>query len=374
MKKQLLFTIKQCFKMLLQNLILPFAYSFWRMIYHNREPDLIIFADSHHDKLPFSMELIHAALESKGYLLTDEIYNFSSLSQFRSTVLSLRFMRLYAKAKYVFICDNFLPVSSCRKCKKTKVVQLWHCCGLMKKMGYDTFEDIPKNYHGKVFNNYDLVTVSSPACEIQIENAMRLPSGIVQALGVSRTDVYFDINWIEACKKEFFSKYPNAQKKKIILWAPTFRGNAGIPYQVGIEEIEQLKKQLGNEYHLIRKVHPHIEQKYHLSDCNIPTERLLPVVDLLISDYSTILFEFLFFDKPYVLFAPDLKEYERNRGFYIDYFSLSPYLATDLEQLKNVVLNALLQPNGEWVCKQKEFHISSCDGKSTERILKSIGL
>ena len=65
------------------------------------------------------------------------------------------FMQVYAQAEYVFINSYFLPVSSCRKRKETTVVQLWHSGGLMKKMGYDTTEDIPKYYKGNPTANYD---------------------------------------------------------------------------------------------------------------------------------------------------------------------------------------------------------------------------
>lgn len=44
-----------------------------------------------------------------------------------------QFMKRYAAAEYVFICDNFLPVSACTKRPETKVVQLWHSGGLLKK-------------------------------------------------------------------------------------------------------------------------------------------------------------------------------------------------------------------------------------------------
>ena len=74
------------------------------------------------------------------------------------------FMKGYAAAGYVYICSYFLPVSSCKKREETKVIQLWHSGGLLKKMGYDTGDDIPKYYKGNVTRNYDLVTVSSEVC------------------------------------------------------------------------------------------------------------------------------------------------------------------------------------------------------------------
>ncbi len=374
MMRKFKFRLRQMLKMVLQNGILPCVYGFWRLIYGRREPDLIILADAHHDTLPESMVLLRQRLLEKGYHLTEEIHNFAKMSFVKSTWISVKFMRLYARARVVFICDNFLPVVSCKKSDKTTVVQLWHCCGLMKKMGYDTTEDIPAGYKGAVYRNYDLMTVSSPGCVGPLTKAMHLPDGVLQPLGVSRTDVYFDENWLRTCREEFYRRYPEAAGKKIILWAPTFRGSATDPYQVGVEAMEKLEKRLGDDYFLIRKVHPHVDHRYHLSNCDIVTERLLPVTDLLISDYSTVLTEFLFFHKPYVLYAPDLPEYLEKRGFYIDYSWLSPYLVTRDEDLSDTVCRALQDRDLGWLEEIKAFQISACDGHSTDRILNHIGL
>lgn len=369
-----MFIFKQLLKMILQHVVLPLVYCFWRIVYWSKDPDLIVFADAHHETLPYSMKNVHEELLKRGYVVTDYFYDYGKMSQMKTFCLAICFMKLYAKARVVFICDNFFPVISCWKSKKTKVVQLWHSCGLLKKMGYDTYEDIPKYYVGNVYKNYDLVTVSERACEEPLTRAMRQKQGIVKALGVSRTDTYYNQDWLDFCKKQFYDIYPEAMHKKVILWAPTFRGNAGNPYQEGTETILQMEKELGPDCFVIRKVHPHIEARYHLSNCDIPSEQLLPVADLMITDYSSILFDYLFFQKPYVLFAPDLEEYLDKRGFYVEYDSLSPYVVTKEGQLKQTILSALEADNKEWLEKQKDYHISSCDGSATKRILEYLNL
>lgn len=344
--------------MLLQHFVLPCVYDFWRIVYRNRKPELIVFADAHHDTMPFSMMEIHEQILRRGYQVVDQIYNFAKMGQLGTVLVSIRFMKLYAQAKYVFICDNFLPVSSCKKRAETKVIQLLHSSGLLKRMGYDTDEDIPAYYHGNVYRNYDLVTVSAPCCVEPFSRSLRQDPGVVQPLGTSRTDVFYRENWQRNCADLFYSCYPEARGKKVILWAPTFRGNAGDPYQIGVEEIERLEKELGEDYILIRKVHPHVDTKYHLSNCDIPTEQLLPVTDLMITDYSSVVIDFLFFNKPYVLFAPDLEEYQQKRGFYVEYDSLTPYVVTDEKALKENVLAALNDQNMDWIEKNREYHRS----------------
>jgi CDP-ribitol ribitolphosphotransferase len=87
-----------------------------------------------------------------------------------------------------------------------------------------------------------------------------------------------------------------------------------------------------------------------------------------------MLTEFMFFAKPAVLFVPDLEEYERKRGFYVDYHSLSPFVVTQPEQLKKTVLEAIAHPDFAWVERCRQFHLASCDGHSTQRILDKLGL
>lgn len=372
--RKILFSIKQILKMGLQNFILPMVYSLWRMVYLKKEKNLILFADAHHDSMPFSMQRMHDALEQKGYSLTDVIVDYGQMSYVQSVIHAIKFMKLYAQAGHVFICDNFLPVSSCRKSRETTVVQLLHSSGLCKKMGYDTTEDIPDGYKGKVYKNYDLVTVSAPCCVKPLRKAMHQPKGVVQALGTSRTDCYLDEAWLQECREAFYHAYPNAKDKKVILWAPTFRGNAAAPRQVGMEAIQELEKELGEAFFVIYKVHPHTDAKYHLSNCSIPTERLLPVTDLLISDYSSVINDFMFFDKPYMLFAPDFEEYAEKRGFYVPYDTLTPYVAKKKQKLKETVLLALAEEDKKWIRKNRRYHLQCCDGHATERIIKYLGL
>ena len=241
-------------------------------------------------------------------------------------------------------------------------------------MGYDTAQDIPSGYPKNVYRNYDLVTVSSPVCVKTIAHAMLQPEEIFVPLGSSRTDFYFQHEWQNHCKDQFYSLHPEARGKKIILWAPTFRGNAATPTQVGLEHIRRLKEELGSEYFLIVKVHPHVDNACHLSDCSIPTEQLFPVTDLLITDYSSVAMDYMLFEKPYVLFAPDYIQFQHDRGFYVDYTSLCPYIVTDSTKLKDIVQEALSATSHEWIRIQKAFHMQNCDGHSTERILEYIGL
>ena len=103
---------------------------------------------------------------------------------------------------------------------------------------------------------------------------MRLASGVVQATGISRSDYYYDDAWNQANHEEFYRKYPEAKGKKVILWAPTFRGNAAMPTLCGMEEIQRVMKETEDRYYWVIKLHPHLEEKGMKSNCDLPSEKI----------------------------------------------------------------------------------------------------
>lgn len=369
----MIFRVKQIIKMIFQQVILPVIYNFYAV--KPVIPNTVILADAHHDEIPFSMLAIKDELMQHPELQITELYwnnsSCSVLGIFRNMAC---FMKKYATAETVIICDNFLPAASCRKRKGTSVIQLWHACGAFKKFGYDTSADIPSYYKGNVLANCDLVTVSSQICVKPFSSAMRLPEKAVRPVGVSRTDLYFNDTFNQACRNQFFSQYPNAQGKKIVLWVPTFRGNPGIASVKGLDDILRARNQLKDTHYFIIKLHPHTQAHIEGSNCSISSEELLPVADIVITDYSSILFDAMIYKHPLVLFVPDLDEYLDNRGFYLDYNTLPGLRARNLEQLLQILTDEdLLHSSVNKVYTDfYDKYMASCDGHSTKRIMNYI--
>lgn len=366
------FYIKQFVKMIVQNCVLPMVYSCFRQ--RPIQKRSVIFADAHHSFRPFSMESIFEQVSKLDYEINTFFLDFSRASFIDLAVEILKFTKCYATAEYVFICDYYLPVSSCKKRSETTVVQLWHSGGLMKKIAYDTTDDIPSIYRGNLFRNYDLLTVSAKCCEDVLAKAMRLPIGVVKALGCNRTDRYFDDEYCMNCKKNFYENYPEAKNKKILLWAPTFRGNASTSQLPYYDEIKREANELNDEFFLVIKVHPHTDRKYKMSNCNISTEELLPVADLLITDYSSVLFDYILFEKPFVLLMPDLKKYEKDRGLYVDPHEFPGPLITDISELASAICRAFDNFDLKAIHFFRINYMGACDGKVTQRILSHINI
>lgn len=375
MNKKLTFLLRNILKMAVQNIILPAAYTVAKWRYRG-EKNLYVFADAHHTKMPFSLEAMYNHVKKQGIEPVCHFYDYTHEGSVKSLLHAISFMNLLARAKYVFICNYFTPVSSGSKPVGTKIVQLNHFSGPLKKIGYATKDDIPSYYKGNVCKNYDLVSVSSEMYVPLLTQAMRQEPGAVQALGVSRSDAYFDEAWCEKCREDFYAQFPDARDKKILLWAPTFRGKASDPADLDNESMSRLQEKLGDEWLVLIKHHPHDDatatNPRYRSNCSISSEHLLPVVDFLITDYSTVVLDFFAFNRPFILYAPDLEEYEATRGFFVDYRSLTKNLTRDAEHLDDMVRTVYQQwqeGDTEDIDRCRELLTSACDGHATERIL-----
>lgn len=381
------FAVRQCFKMLCQHVIFPFLYFInrWRSI----DKDMVILADSHHDTCPPHMKEVSHQLAGQHYHVIEWFTDAASAGTWAAFRHMAGFMKLYAQASYVFICDNYLPAASCRKKRGTRVVQLWHGCGAFKKFGYDAGEDIPKGYHGNIYKNYDLVTVSGDACVPFFSAAMRVPeqSAVVAPLGVSHTDRLFDADYIEQCRTKFRYAYPDAADKRIVLWAPTFRKNAAQAELFGEAYIDALinEKSIGDDIYIVKSLHPHLR----MGDAKMSTDELLVCADVLITDYSSVFFEYLLLDRPIIFFAPDYGVYAGSRGFYQTYDELPGYVITgngyDTERremnvfLQEELVSALRSAAGVQGERMKKLrdsyrvkYMNRCDGNATKRILKYV--
>lgn len=343
----------------------------YKMHVHKPVQDrLVLFADAKHSKVPFSMQAMYEAMQQEGYNVENWCVDFDKFTLKEKLVYLYRFMKRYAQAKYVFICDYFLPTASCEKRDETKLIQLWHAGGMLKKFGYDAADDLG-NLHGVDINkNINLWTVSAEACVQVYEKATRLYDGQVQALGIARTDIYISEQYRQECIEQFYSQYQELNDKKIILWAPTFRNNAKTADLIGLEDIKKLQKDLGNEWHVLIKLHPHLAKQYDVDNCQISIERLYPVVDLLITDYSSTLFDYCLFQKPFLIYAPDYNDYIGKRGCYLALKDdLSCAVVTEYEVLLKIVQKDQIFEIDSF----KEQYMQCCDGKTIDRIMNEVG-
>ena len=295
-----------------------------------------------------------------------------------------------ASARLVFL-DDASDIMSCVDLRQsTDVVQLWHACGAFKKFGLSTAE---KRFGGTrseklrhpFYRNLSLVTVSSPEVEWAYREAMGLDDElnrkgqpIVQATGVSRTDVFFDERYLSAVRTEMGHLLPQIAGKKVVLYAPTFRGSSSHAKAPDKLDIAAMQEALGDKYVLLLKHHPFVKQLPPIpSGCEsfavdvgaFPIDWLLTVADVCISDYSSLVYEYSLFGRPMLFFAYDIDDYNDWRGFYYDYDEMTPGpVVKDTEQVIDYIANVDERFDAGRVTAFREKFMSACDGHATERI------
>ncbi|MDD7293368.1 MAG: CDP-glycerol glycerophosphotransferase family protein [Clostridiaceae bacterium] len=299
----------------------------------------------------------------------------------------VKMLKDIATAKYVFFDEATNVTSHVKFRPETVITQLWHGCGAFKKFGYSTADAIfgasRKDMDKYPFNRgYTNVTVSSPEVIWAYEEAMNYSheSGVVKALGSSRTDIFYNKDFIAKAYETLYSVMPQAKGKKVILYAPTFRGRVAKARTPNVLSPEFMKYVLGNDYVLLMKHHPLVRKRPKIPEVcadfardvtdEMTIEDLLCVSDICISDYSSLVFEYSLFERPMIFLAHDLDEFFDWRGFYYDYFELTPgpvFKSTTevIEYIQNI--DKLFDK--ERVRAFRKKFMSSCDGHATERIM-----
>lgn len=359
--------LKQYLKFLLQKTLLPFCYNFCSSRSEDIDEKLIIFADSNSDEPPESMTRLMSELRRRGYVCEEHFMDFSQSGFFGMIKFMLNFMKRYAAARGVVVCNYFVPLHACKKRRETTVVQIWHSCGILKKFGYSAAADIPDSFKGSVSANIDTVTVSAPVCEKYFSEAFHLKKGVARAVGVSRSDMFFDDDFKTAALQKLKKLYPSAADGKLLLWLPTFRGDAAHGVCAGYEDIKKLSGRL-TDFRVIVRMHPRTENAVTEFPL-MTTNELLVCADMLITDYSSAIFEYVLLDRPMVLFCPDYDEYAEERGFYIDFKKEMPCpIVTSADKLYEAVTNESQRFRSGGYKRFADRYMSACDGGSTERI------
>lgn len=346
-----------------------------------------VFVEVRFDEITDSFRLVYDRMKADGFDVHEQFIENIKPGKWGYIKRCLRMLEDISDAHYVFLNDA-CNVTSCIPLRKgTKIYQLWHACGAFKKFGMSTAELIFGDNRKTLekypnYGNLSYVTVSSPEVIWAYEEAMNLKDTKTQvvATGVSRTDVFYDQHFIEQSKAAVYSVCPDAENKKIILYAPTFRGRVAKAESPDCLDIPAMKRALGDEYVLLIKHHPFVKQPPVVpEDCadfamdvtkSLEIDQLLCVSDVCISDYSSLIFEYSLFERPMIFFAYDLDDYFDWRGFYYNYDELTPGpVVKETEEIIDYIRHLDARFDQAQVHAFKEKFMSSCDGHATDRIM-----
>lgn len=265
----------------------------------------------------------------------------------------------------VLLNDNNYVVSKFKR-SEVKVLQVWHACGAIKKFGMDMDRKYP-------IKHYDYVLATSNFWKPYYSRAFAVNQDQVLNLGMPRLDDLLDIGQMQRYQNDIFLKYPQLKGKRIVLYAPTFRGNIYDGFHALPLDLEKIVNacddvvvickfhpQLGN---LTLQTHPRI---YYLNQ--EPLYSLFAVSDCLISDYSSIIFDYMLLNRGILLYVPDHETYAKERGYYVDPKSLTLPLCYHEED----VIDYLKNPYPINYKQLKDQFFDYQDGQNTLRVVTFI--
>lgn len=295
---------------------------------------------------------------------------------------------LVASSAVTIVDDYFFPLYPIRRRPGTTVIQAWHACGAFKRFGYSVADrtfgaDETLLRQVRIHANYDVCLVSSMTVAPHYAEAFDQPLERFRSdLGIPRTDALFGDERIARVVAAIRHRYAIPDDKRVVLYAPTFRGDSvGTARADGLPDWRVLRDRLADDHVLLVRLHPFIrdalvidrELDGFVTDVSDHPDinELLHVADVLVTDYSSVIFEYALLGRPMVFYAPDLEAYERERGFYFDYRSGVPGPVTaTTEALAEAIRDPA--PDLARVAAFAERTFDAADGRSTERVVERL--
>lgn len=285
----------------------------------------------------------------------------------------------YFTSNFVFYSFGKIPISP----SKQRVVQLWH--GMFFK---DI--DVHQKKIKKKENFYTDVMVTSELFKKLATKVHSCNIDVVKICGQSRTDIFF--------------KEDSANDKKYIVWLPTFRQSKVLGYsdsnsneiRIGdysFDELKTIDNELGSHgIELVVKIHPMQILPEHIptyKKIKILTEKriqkegvklyeLLRDSSALVTDYSSVFYDYYMLDKPIAFCVRDFEEYKEKRGFIVEN-PLEYLKGKKIEGLSDMIafIHDVANNKDSFRIERNEFNKkvnTYCDGNNSRRLLEKVGI
>jgi CDP-ribitol ribitolphosphotransferase len=246
----------------------------------------------------------------------------------------LKQMRHIATSKLVILDSYCICISILKHKKNLKVLQMWHSVGTMKKFGYDILDQDEGNSSKmakvlRMHKGYDAILCAGEGYRHDLARQFDYPEDYIKIIPLPRMDLLADKKRVNSIKDKIYNKYPELKKKKNIVYVPTFRKN-----ETEFEKYTNILCDLidYDKYNFILKAHPlsniTVNNKNVLFDKDFSSIEMIHIADYVITDYSCILYEAGFLNKPLYFYAFDYDSYNKNRSLNVDYFKDLPGTVT----------------------------------------------
>lgn len=360
-------------------------YLFWYHVFPKHGKNILLMSETK-DYLWGNLKFIDQRLHERGLDKEFHIsYSFRKAVGSHMSVFSwIKVIFKLAQQDYVFV-DDYVPVFGFLNLgKKTKLIQVWHAGVGFKSVGYSRFGKMGTPFpSGSCHKKYDYVLVGSEELVEVYSEVFGLEKEAFLPVGMPRLDGFLDEDKIREFRKEFYEEYPSFKDKKIILFAPTFRGNGqkSAYYNYKWLDLKKIYEFCGDEYIFLVKMHPFVDEPIEIPEkykdkivdfASYPNiNDLYYVTEILITDYSSNYFEYSLMKKPILFFTPDRELYELSRGVHRSVKECAPGKVCDtfdemMEALKNHDYEI------EKVDKFVQENFANYDGHATDKAIDKI--
>ena len=307
---------------------------------------------------------------------------------------SLDAIRLLRKARAVFVSHGWGDILPIKFPPRTVVVQTWHG-GFIKVKGKNRY--VTKYINSKwttltrtkirykQFFNYAISASSEPKLLKITAFVFKFPIEKILVTGYPRNDILFSDD-SELIKKIKLTYNIPESVDRIILYAPTYRELAGTRDPFDKEDLFNINKFCKDtNTNLLLKAHINekiinfdVHENIRLISKEADIQELLLISDILISDYSSVMCDYVLLSRPILLYTYDYDDYINKRGIYYDHLEeIAPGpLLYSIDELLNALRN-IDEINKNYRVKSveiRDFFNKYKDGNSSERLLKYLKL
>lgn len=364
----------------LRRMSYPVPYLLWCRLARVR-PDRHLFLSDSHDGFVGNFAFLRAELLRRSP--DAEIIGVfkRSLGAPRPWRDRMRLPYLMATSRTITLDDFYPLIYPIPLRPDTRLIQVWHAAGAFKQVGHSRV-GLPGGpaADSLIHRNYTDVPVSSEAVRADYAEAFGIPLDRVRALGVPRTDAFFDGERCARVRAEIRSRMGVADDKRLVLFAPTFRGSGQLTaYADDTADWSAIARALGPGHRVAVRRHPFTQQTAGplpegiIDGSGGDMNDMLLATDVLVTDYSSSIFEFALLRRPFVLFVPDLEDYASERSFYrpFERYAIGP-VVREPSALPEAIRDARVDED-----RLDAFLAEFCDaldGRSSERIVRELFL
>lgn len=263
---------------------------------------------------------------------------------------------VFTRAADLYVDNYFAFTAGLYRHQTQRVIQLWHAGGAVKAFGWGDPQTALRSSADQrrfqaVYNHITDFVVGSKKMGEVFAASYHVPMDRMHVLGYPRSDRYRQPAWIKATTAAIYARYPELRAKEVLLYAPTYR--AGVRFELPAD-FDQLVLQPNQQ--LIVKLHPHLagqarvlQQRYPDKITLVPefsTDELLTVANTLISDYSSVIFDYALLPncQKMVFYVFDWQRFEQSVGLQPDLRAWAPGPLVETTAELNRVLAAPAQP------------------------------